>query len=39
MLRTFGVWFAHTREVQGLNSLTAAFEDEAGRWTLFSMLG
>jgi len=29
----------HAAEVQGLHSLTAAIEDEAARWTLFSMLG
>ena len=29
----------HTREVQGLHSLTAAFEDGADRRTLFFMLG
>ncbi len=30
---------ALTAEVQGLHSLTAAFEDEADRRTLFFMLG
>ncbi len=30
--------FGHRREVQGLHSLTAAFEDEADRRTLFFVL-
>ncbi len=33
------VGFGHTREVQGLRSLAAALENEADRWTLFSILG
>ncbi len=31
--------FGHTTEIPSLHSLTAAIEDEAARWTLFSMLG
>jgi hypothetical protein len=31
--------FGHTPEVQGLHGLTAAFGDEADRWTVFFMLG
>jgi hypothetical protein len=31
--------FGHTTEVQGMHSLTVAFEDEADYRTLFFMLG
>jgi hypothetical protein len=33
------VGLGHTPEVQGLQSLTAAFEDEAGRRILLFVLG
>jgi hypothetical protein len=39
MFRALDVGLGHTREVQGVHSLTAAFGDGADRQSLFFMLG